>query len=294
MMGNDLDRNCPDLASPARSWRNSITNKGFAVFFPSSSCFSKAAHTCYVLLHVGYVSCYVSATFPATYQLRVGYKAAGPAPFWHQRMRLAHVRSRDDGRARTASCQITPGEPGRAADRQAFASLSYPTHRQVVRNPHVGRSGFLVSMSIHPRTAVRRGRHAGLVLLRKSGPELAGWPDNSPRPPLVAGGALLSGGRASVVPDPVRRHRHRRAVVRSHVLITGDECRRTSRGRHSAPRAPRGSGATIPGTQRRPGQTHTRARGTIEARPPTRHTPPATKTTKRPLNFHHSGCREAA
>ena len=58
----------------------------------------------------------------------------------------------------------TPGEPGRAADRQAFASLSYPTNRQVLRNPHVGRPGFLVSTSIHPRTAVRRGRHAGLLL----------------------------------------------------------------------------------------------------------------------------------
>src|SRR5271157_2817334 len=74
------------------------------------------------LLRIGYVSCYVSATFPATYQLRVGYKAAGPDTFWHQGMRLAHVRSGDDGRARTASCQITPGEPGRAADRQAFAA----------------------------------------------------------------------------------------------------------------------------------------------------------------------------
>jgi len=52
----------------------------------------------------------------------------------------------------------TPAEPGRAADRQAFASLSYPTDRQVVRNPHVGRPGFLVSTSIHPRTAVRPGR----------------------------------------------------------------------------------------------------------------------------------------
>ena len=70
MMGNGLDRNCPGLAPPAHSWRNFITNKGFAVFFPSSSCFPKAAHTCYVLLHVGYVSCYVSATFPATYRLR--------------------------------------------------------------------------------------------------------------------------------------------------------------------------------------------------------------------------------
>jgi hypothetical protein len=58
----------------------------------------------------------------------------------------------------------TPGEPARAADRQAFASLSYPTDRQVLRNPHVGRPGFLVSMSIHPRTAARPGRHAGLLL----------------------------------------------------------------------------------------------------------------------------------
>jgi hypothetical protein len=59
----------------------------------------------------------------------------------------------------------TPGELGRAANRQAFASLSHPANRQVVRNPHVGRTGFLVSMIIHPRTAVRRGRHAGLLLI---------------------------------------------------------------------------------------------------------------------------------
>ena len=135
---------------------------------------------------------------------------------------MAHVRSRDDGRAQSRPARSTPGEPGRAADRQAFAawfqrrsqlrgawgrrpkgdaprseagaggslavssptpatpllspakirelnhaafaSLSYPTDRQVLRNPHVGRPGFLVSMSIHPRTAARPGRHAGLVL----------------------------------------------------------------------------------------------------------------------------------
>ncbi len=57
------------------------------------------------------------------------------------------------------SARSTPGEPGRAADRQVFASLSYLTHRQVVRHPHVERPGFLVSTSRHPRTAVRRGRH---------------------------------------------------------------------------------------------------------------------------------------
>ena len=49
----------------------------------------------------------------------------------------------------------------RELNHAAFASLSYPTDRQVVRNPHVGRPGFLVSMSIHPRTAARPGRHAG-------------------------------------------------------------------------------------------------------------------------------------
>src|SRR5208337_5530467 len=53
----------------------------------------------------------------------------------------------------------TPGEPGRAADRQVFASLSCPTDRPVVRHPLVVRPGFLVSTSRHPRTAVRRGRH---------------------------------------------------------------------------------------------------------------------------------------
>ncbi len=39
-------------------------------------------------------------------------------------------------------------------------------------------------------------------LLRKSGPELAGWRNNPPDPPWGTGGTLLAGGRASVVPDP--------------------------------------------------------------------------------------------
>src|SRR5271157_2743078 len=86
-----------------------LRTKALRCSCPLSSCVPKAAHTCYVLLHVDYVSCYVSATCPATYQLRVGYTAAGPNRFWHQRMRLAHVRSRDDGRARIVSCQINPG-----------------------------------------------------------------------------------------------------------------------------------------------------------------------------------------
>src|SRR5271157_3108124 len=148
------------------------------------------------------------------------------------------------------------------------------TRLQLPRLPK-GRSIFII-----PGAAKR---HKGL--LRKSAPGRPLRAHITPIPPRGAGGTLLSGGRASVVPDPVRRHRHRRAVVLSHVLITGGVGRRTSRGRHSAPRAPRGSGATIPGTQRRPGQTHTRARGTIEARPPTRHTPPATKNYQKAAQF---------
>ena len=35
----------------------------------------------------------------------------------------------------------TPGEPGRAADRPALASLSYLTHPQVLRNPHIAKEG---------------------------------------------------------------------------------------------------------------------------------------------------------
>jgi len=40
---------------------------------------------------------YISATFPATCRLLVRYKVAGPATFWHQGVRLAHVRSPDEG-----------------------------------------------------------------------------------------------------------------------------------------------------------------------------------------------------
>ena len=142
-------------------------------FLPASSCFPKVAHTCYVLLHGGYVSCSVLATFPATYRLRfllrISYVSAikrpGQPPSgireggWPTFALLTMVRPEP------SPARSTPGEPGRAADRQAFASLSYPTNRQVLRYPHVGRPGFLVSMSIHPRTAVRRGRHAGLLVI---------------------------------------------------------------------------------------------------------------------------------
>jgi hypothetical protein len=104
------------------------------------------------------------------------------------------------------------------------------------------------------------------------------WPGGAINPLIPMGRrgytAFAGGGRASVVPDPVRRHRHRRAVVPSHGLVAEDERRRTSRGRHSAPRAPQGSGATILGALRRLGQTDTQARGSNDHRPLTRHLPP--------------------
>ena len=52
----------------------------------------------------------------------------------------------------------TPGTPLlspaeiRELNHAAFASLSYPTNRQVLRNPHVWQPGFFMSMSIHPHT----------------------------------------------------------------------------------------------------------------------------------------------
>ena len=107
----------------------------------------------------------------------------GPAAIRYPRKEVAAFALVTTVGPQPRPARSTPGEPGRAADRQAFASLSYPTDRQVLRNPHVGRPGFLVSMSTHPRTAVRRGRHAGLLLLRKSGPELTRWRDKTPRPP---------------------------------------------------------------------------------------------------------------
>ena len=95
-----------------------------------------------------------------------------------------------------------------------------------------------------------------------------------PQTPMRHRGYTACGEACFRGAGPVPWHRHQRAVVPSHGLVAEDERRRTSRGRHPAPRAPQESGATIPGTQRRPGQTDTRARGTNDHRPPTRHPPP--------------------
>src|SRR5271157_6391253 len=61
-MCNDLYRNWPDPASLPRFLRNSERTKALWCYCPSSSCFPKAAQTCYILLHICYVSCYISAT----------------------------------------------------------------------------------------------------------------------------------------------------------------------------------------------------------------------------------------
>ena len=133
--------------------------------------------------------------------------------------------------------------------------------------------GLLPDTRLHrPRlpTAQLHFHHSGATRQHKAAPKIRPGIGRvatiiTPNPHWSPGVHCFRGGVLPWCRHPVRRHRHRCAVVPSHVLITGDECRRTSRGRHSAPRAPQGSGATIPGTQRRPGQTHTRARGTIES-----------------------------
>jgi len=84
-------------------------------------------------------------------------RAAGASRYPAPKERECRVRSRDDGGPEPRPARSTPGEPGRAADRQAFASLSCPTDRQVLHNPHVGRPGFLVSMSIHTAPPFRLG-----------------------------------------------------------------------------------------------------------------------------------------
>src|SRR5271157_4717732 len=76
------------------------------------------------LLRIGYIS----ATFPATYQLHVDYKTAGPASFRHQGIRLARIRSRDDGRAPTASCQINPGRTWPGCGPSSFCQPFLPDY----------------------------------------------------------------------------------------------------------------------------------------------------------------------
>src|SRR5271157_86294 len=85
-----------------------------------------------------------------------------PAAIRHQGKRAATFALVTTVGPQPRPARSTPGEPGRAADRQVFASLSYPTNRQVLRNPHVGRPGFLVlarfARALH--TAIKKGRGA--------------------------------------------------------------------------------------------------------------------------------------
>src|SRR5208337_1038687 len=124
-------------------------SKGFVVLLPIELMLSKsgsnllhfATYLLRFLLRIGYIS----ATFPATYQLHVDFKTAGPASFRHQGIRLAHIRSRDHARAPTASCQINPGRTWPGCGPSSFcqpflpnssASLAQSACR-AARFPHV-------------------------------------------------------------------------------------------------------------------------------------------------------------
>src|SRR5262245_23311910 len=73
---------------------------------------------------------------------------------------------------------------------------------------------------------------------------------------------------------------------------SGGVRRRTSQGRHSAPRAPRGSGGDNTGYGATSGPDWwASSRPQLVKRPPTRHSPPTPRTTTARLHFHHSGCR---
>src|SRR5271157_6481545 len=66
-------------------------------------------------------------------------RAAGAAAIRYPRKEVAAFALVTTVGLQPRPARSTPGEPGRAAGHQAFASLSYLTHRQVLRNPHVGR-----------------------------------------------------------------------------------------------------------------------------------------------------------
>jgi hypothetical protein len=66
----------------------------------------------------------------------------GPAAIRYPRKEVAAFALVTTVGPQPRPARSTPGELGRAADRQAsFASLSYLTHRQVLRNPHIAKEG---------------------------------------------------------------------------------------------------------------------------------------------------------
>ena len=67
------------------------------------------------------------------------------------------------------AARSTPSEPGRAADRQAFASLSYLTHRQVLRNAAVLPKKVGTIPTYTSRPAGMRRFHESRIVLQLSG-----------------------------------------------------------------------------------------------------------------------------
>ena len=157
-----------------------------------------------------------------------------------------------------------------------FGGVSRPGERQEAllnrcrltknRRAQLTRPQGVPTSTPNPRRLVKTGEDGVPPKIRdgqKIRPRIGRVAQQSPQTPMRRRGYTACGGACFRGAGPVPWHRHRRAVVPSHGLVAGDERRRTSRGRHSAPRAPQESGATIPGTRRRPGQTDTRARGSM-------------------------------
>src|SRR5262249_48661071 len=112
-----------------------------------------------------------------------------------------------------------------------------------------------LAQSDRPKQArIDRLRDQQWILLRKSRAGFSEGHDRTPYPPTGRGGVTpFAGGRASVVPDPERRHRPRRAGAThtDRARGGGDGGRRG--GSHSAPRAPPGSGGDQTGYGATPG-----------------------------------------
>jgi len=105
----------------------------------------------------------------------------GPAAIRYPRKEVAAFALVTTVGPQPRPARSTPGEPGRAADRPALASLSYLTHRQVVRNPHIAKEG-RHDPNIHslrhchamfrPRTLVR-GKESSLAFAKQLDEDLS-------------------------------------------------------------------------------------------------------------------------
>jgi len=147
MISNGLDPIRPGL-SPAAGlgvtlfWKR-ICTVFSCVAYPFQKRLILATFRLRFQLRVGYV--------PVTSGLRIGYRAAGASHFSAPGNRLDTFALLTTIWPALLPARSTPGEPGRPANRQAFASSSYPSNPQALHNRHIGRPGFLVSKSTPAR-----------------------------------------------------------------------------------------------------------------------------------------------